>query len=265
MFWEYDTRLGRRWNLDPKPVAWESGYAANRDNPIWASDPLGDTPEKQRERAQRKFDKKITEPLLELEASGKTPAEVQTEADRLANKYQNTRWLHHSYGVSNPNNPASESYTSTATGMKHQQIIGIKAYYSTTINASEVDVDRPTDGSTVTSGTATDAAGNPLNTTSGSTVNVQFNPYEVSNSLTVFTTTSGTGLTPTITSTGGMTKDNIFNTSTLITTTTAGQIQYRVENSSTDATRDTWNLKISITSPPVLKPTPIIVSNYPFK
>jgi hypothetical protein len=43
-FWEYDTRLGRRWNLDPKPVAWESGYAANRNNPIANSDPKGDDP-----------------------------------------------------------------------------------------------------------------------------------------------------------------------------------------------------------------------------
>ncbi len=43
-FWEYDTRLGRRWNLDPKPVEWESGYAVNRNNPIWYDDPEGDFP-----------------------------------------------------------------------------------------------------------------------------------------------------------------------------------------------------------------------------
>jgi hypothetical protein len=27
LFWEYDTRLGRRWNLDPKKKAWESDYS----------------------------------------------------------------------------------------------------------------------------------------------------------------------------------------------------------------------------------------------
>ena len=43
-YWEYDTRLGRRWNLDPIPVADESGYAANRNNPIWYNDPEGDFP-----------------------------------------------------------------------------------------------------------------------------------------------------------------------------------------------------------------------------
>jgi len=43
-YWEMDPRLGRRWNLDPKPVEWESGYAVNRNNPIWYEDPEGDFP-----------------------------------------------------------------------------------------------------------------------------------------------------------------------------------------------------------------------------
>ncbi|MBA3987486.1 MAG: hypothetical protein H0X63_13155, partial [Flavobacteriales bacterium] len=43
-FWEYDPRTGRRWNLDPEIVAWESGYASNRNNPISFSDPDGDLP-----------------------------------------------------------------------------------------------------------------------------------------------------------------------------------------------------------------------------
>lgn len=43
MFWEYDTRIGRRWNLDPKPNPCISQYATFALNPIWFSDPLGDT------------------------------------------------------------------------------------------------------------------------------------------------------------------------------------------------------------------------------
>ena len=43
MFWEYDTRLGRRWNLDPKPEPSISNYAAFRNNPILFTDLLGDT------------------------------------------------------------------------------------------------------------------------------------------------------------------------------------------------------------------------------
>lgn len=42
-FWEYDTRIGRRWNQDPKPNPSISNYAAFANNPIWFKDPLGDT------------------------------------------------------------------------------------------------------------------------------------------------------------------------------------------------------------------------------
>ena len=42
MFWEYDTRLGRRWNLDPKPQISVSDYACFANNPIWYADPNGD-------------------------------------------------------------------------------------------------------------------------------------------------------------------------------------------------------------------------------
>ncbi|KAB1064900.1 RHS repeat-associated core domain-containing protein [Salibacter halophilus] len=42
-YWEYDTRLGRRWNIDPKPNPSIGGYATFANNPILFSDPLGDT------------------------------------------------------------------------------------------------------------------------------------------------------------------------------------------------------------------------------
>ena len=43
LFWEYDARLGRRWNLDPKPNPSISQYNCFAGNPIWYSDVLGDT------------------------------------------------------------------------------------------------------------------------------------------------------------------------------------------------------------------------------
>ena len=55
-FWQYDARLGRRWNLDPKPEASLSQYSTFANNPIWYSDPLGDFRRKgQAQRYQKKY------------------------------------------------------------------------------------------------------------------------------------------------------------------------------------------------------------------
>jgi RHS repeat-associated protein len=44
-YWEYDSRLGRRWNLDPISIASTSEYVCLEDNPIWFNDPDGDRPD----------------------------------------------------------------------------------------------------------------------------------------------------------------------------------------------------------------------------
>jgi RHS repeat-associated protein len=40
-FWEYDPRIGRRWNADPAVKDYESPYASFSNNPIWFSDENG--------------------------------------------------------------------------------------------------------------------------------------------------------------------------------------------------------------------------------
>jgi hypothetical protein len=40
--WEYDSRIGRRWNLDPKPTVGTSYYACFLNSPIMVVDPDGD-------------------------------------------------------------------------------------------------------------------------------------------------------------------------------------------------------------------------------
>lgn len=40
-YWQYDSRLGRRWNLDPVVKTHESPYATFANNPIWFVDPSG--------------------------------------------------------------------------------------------------------------------------------------------------------------------------------------------------------------------------------
>jgi hypothetical protein len=45
-YWQYDARLGRRWNLDPVIKYWESPYACFNNNPIWVNDIKGDDGDK---------------------------------------------------------------------------------------------------------------------------------------------------------------------------------------------------------------------------
>ncbi|MCC5944069.1 MAG: hypothetical protein JJT94_03990 [Bernardetiaceae bacterium] len=40
-FWQYDSRVARRWNVDPVDKPWESSYAAFANNPIWFVDWAG--------------------------------------------------------------------------------------------------------------------------------------------------------------------------------------------------------------------------------
>ena len=40
-YWQYDSRLGRRWNIDPVVKVHESPYVAFANNPIWFRDPNG--------------------------------------------------------------------------------------------------------------------------------------------------------------------------------------------------------------------------------
>jgi hypothetical protein len=42
-YWQYDSRIVRRWNVDPRPSVDISVYASFGNNPIINSDPLGDT------------------------------------------------------------------------------------------------------------------------------------------------------------------------------------------------------------------------------
>ncbi len=41
-FWQFDPRLGRRWNIDPVINDWESPYACFSNNPVFFADPKGD-------------------------------------------------------------------------------------------------------------------------------------------------------------------------------------------------------------------------------
>ncbi len=40
-FWEYDSRIGRRWNIDPIEYEWQSPYATFNNDPVYYADPKG--------------------------------------------------------------------------------------------------------------------------------------------------------------------------------------------------------------------------------
>jgi hypothetical protein len=42
-YWEYDPRIGRRWNIDPVVKTYESSYATFSNNPIWHIDSKGNS------------------------------------------------------------------------------------------------------------------------------------------------------------------------------------------------------------------------------
>lgn len=44
-YWEYDSRIIRRWNIDPVPIAWNSPYACFNGNPVYYKDARGLTAE----------------------------------------------------------------------------------------------------------------------------------------------------------------------------------------------------------------------------
>jgi hypothetical protein len=51
-FWQYDTRLGRRWNRDPVVLHSESGYATFRNNPASMSDEDGNEPQRETDNSE---------------------------------------------------------------------------------------------------------------------------------------------------------------------------------------------------------------------
>ena len=66
-FWQYDARLGRRWNLDPKSQMSISDYATFANNPIYNIDPNGDevVDSKKRFRTIKDGTEKVLEKVLD--------------------------------------------------------------------------------------------------------------------------------------------------------------------------------------------------------
>lgn len=102
MYWEYDSRLGRRWNIDPeyRLFAYESPYAAFHNNPVFYNDPLGNkpgNPEKEAKKFGKKVDKamKSDESLTRDEAITKVGQSLSDKNRYITRKEANINGTDH--------------------------------------------------------------------------------------------------------------------------------------------------------------------------
>jgi hypothetical protein len=83
MYWEYDTRLGRRWNLDPKSQANMSDYNCFGNSPIHFFDLFGDEFDPKSQKKVDKVKSKIAERQTQVDIQ---LADVSTRIDDLMHR-----------------------------------------------------------------------------------------------------------------------------------------------------------------------------------
>ena len=93
-FWEYDSRIVRRWNIDPVRKEYESPYACFSNNPIWFSDPNGDDAnpvsgnDRKERRSLAKYERKYEK--MKAKMSGSSEADIDAA---MQSKYGNAKWM----------------------------------------------------------------------------------------------------------------------------------------------------------------------------
>ena len=92
-YWEYDSRIVRRWNIDPVPKTGESPYMCFSGNPIMFADPHGDDKEptvsgnRKETRSLKKYEKKFDK----LVAGGMSKDDAYKE---MQYKYGQKKWFY---------------------------------------------------------------------------------------------------------------------------------------------------------------------------
>jgi hypothetical protein len=108
-YWQYDSRLGRRWNTDPIIYPWQSTYTTFNNNPIVFNDPLGLYGEKKAKRKRKRAVKRYGE-------------------DRVTDVYYNKEKDEYGFGV--VNDPTKNKNTYRTVG-------GVMAYRTTGIYSNK--------------------------------------------------------------------------------------------------------------------------------
>ncbi|MEQ1733434.1 MAG: hypothetical protein ABL940_07160 [Bacteroidia bacterium] len=91
-YWQYDSRLGRRWNIDPVPQIKRSDYSCLGNNPIWYNDVLGNTFDEKSEKHVKKIDKRIERRESELNTNiNNLESQIKNEIDKTKISDLNTQ------------------------------------------------------------------------------------------------------------------------------------------------------------------------------
>jgi len=103
-FWEYDGRIGRRWNLDPKPQIFISDFACFGNNPLSFSDLLGDkfkksSDEQTASTMKKDFKNKENKYKRSADKYGKKMDEAALNGDRKAEMEYLSKWEEADAGV----------------------------------------------------------------------------------------------------------------------------------------------------------------------
>jgi hypothetical protein len=126
-FWEYDSRIGRRWNVDPVTKEYESPYLCLSGNPILFNDPNGDDAEKPKGKGGGEGQTTSTNETKFVPSAGARGGTWQTKA---------TTWTWHSGGIKQDNGKVSEAgwynaseYSKILTPLA-RELAGYKNLYS---------------------------------------------------------------------------------------------------------------------------------------
>lgn len=84
LFWEYDTRIARRWNIDPVDQISISNYSVMRLNPILFNDPLGDCVTCKEQGVGYKYEKKDKAELEDVVVRAKRPDHLKPSSEKSA-------------------------------------------------------------------------------------------------------------------------------------------------------------------------------------
>ena len=111
LYWEYDSRIGRRWNVDPIFKDWESPYACFSDNPVNMTDPFGLDPDKPKYKVLKGVRVKST-------ISKKTKAKIELYAKKEGISFKQAR-----QELDKNGNEINVKFNSEAEARNHKNVI----------------------------------------------------------------------------------------------------------------------------------------------